>query len=140
MFSTEDLKIAIGEVVTLRREAAHRKRDAGEPRNPLRAKPGREQEFSEAARSVQSYDLILNLLEKAVRRQSIERFLTAKVKLRRLVDRMVNFYVGTGLVALATLGFAAAFVLLQFPAPATQAAAIIGVALGLAYAVAQRLR
>ena len=62
MFSTEDLKTAIGATVTARRNAAARLREAGNPRDPFRALPGMEQQFFEAAQSVRSYDLVLNLL------------------------------------------------------------------------------
>ena len=57
MFSTEDLKTAIGATVIARRNAAARLREAGNPRNPFRALPGMEQQFFEAAQSVRSYDL-----------------------------------------------------------------------------------
>ena len=62
MFSTEDLKTAIGATVIARRNAAARLREAGNPRDPFRALPGMEQQFFEAAQSVRSYDLVLNLL------------------------------------------------------------------------------
>lgn len=61
MFSTEDLKTAIGATVIARRNAAARLREAGNPRDPFRALPGMEQQFFEAAQSVRSYDLVLNL-------------------------------------------------------------------------------
>lgn len=54
MFSTEDLKTAIGATVIARRNAAARLREAGNPRNPFRALPGMEQQFFEAAQSVRS--------------------------------------------------------------------------------------
>ena len=59
MFSTEDLKTAIGATVIARRNAAARLREAGNPRDPFRALPGMEQQFFEAAQSVRSYDNIL---------------------------------------------------------------------------------
>ena len=52
MFSTEDLKTAIGATVIARRNAAARLREAGNPRDPFRALPGMEQQFFEAAQSV----------------------------------------------------------------------------------------
>lgn len=55
MFSTEDLKTAIGATVIARRNAAARLREAGNPRDPFRALPGMEQQFFEAAQSVRSY-------------------------------------------------------------------------------------
>lgn len=65
MFSTEDLKTAIGATVIARRNAAARLREAGNPRDPFHALPGMEQQFFEAAQSVRSYDLVLNLLERS---------------------------------------------------------------------------
>ena len=73
MFSTEDLKTAIGATVTARRNAAVRLREAGNPRDPFRALPGMEQQFFEAAQSVRSYDLVLNLLEREVKREARKR-------------------------------------------------------------------
>ena len=138
MFSTEDLKTAIGATVIARRNAAARLREAGNPRDPFRALPGMEQQFFEAAQSVRTYDLILKLLENETKREALKRMRPARVKITKAVDRMVDIYVGAGLIALATLGFAAAFVLFRLPLPAVQAAAFIGVALALAYAVARK--
>ena len=45
MFSTEDLKTAIGATVIARRNAAARLREAGNPRDPFRALPGMEQQI-----------------------------------------------------------------------------------------------
>lgn len=73
MFSTEDLKTAIGATVIARRNAAARLREAGNPRDPFRALPGMEQQFFEAAQSVRSYDLVLNLLEREVKREARKR-------------------------------------------------------------------
>ena len=73
MFSTEDLKTAIGATVIARRNAAARLREAGNPRTPFRALPGMEQQFFEAAQSVRSYDLVLNLLEREVKREARKR-------------------------------------------------------------------
>ena len=73
MFSTEDIKTAIGATVIARRNAAARLREAGNPRDPFRALPGMEQQFFEAAQSVRSYDLVLNLLEREVKREARKR-------------------------------------------------------------------
>lgn len=73
MFSTEDLKTAIGATVTARRNAAARLREAGNPRDPFRALPGMEQQFFEAAQSVRTYDLILKLLENETKREALKR-------------------------------------------------------------------
>ena len=134
MANVQELQTAIGEMLVARRNAAYRKRDAGDPRNPFRAKLGMEREFYEASQSVRTYDLILKLLENEAKREALKR----TKPIARAVDRMASIYTVAGLIALATLGFGAAFVLLRLPIPAVQAAAIIGVALSLAYAVARK--
>ncbi len=101
MFSTEDLKTAIGATVIARRNAAARLREAGNPRNPFRALPGMEQQFFEAAQSVRSYDLVLNLLEREVKRE-------ARKRAGRTAQSAAVFLITAGLIILATLGFAAA--------------------------------
>ena len=89
MFSTEDLKTAIGATVIARRNAAARLREAGNPRNPFRALPGMEQQFFEAAQSVRSYDLVLNLLEREVKREASPPLAGAWIEIccRRATDR-----------------------------------------------------
>lgn len=134
MANVQELQTAIGEMLVARRNAAYRKRDAGDPRNPFRAKLGMEREFYEASQSVRTYDFILKLLENEAKREALERMRP----ITRAVDRMASIYTVAGLIALATLGFGAAFVLLRLPLPAVQAAVIIGVALSLAYAVARK--
>lgn len=101
MFSTEDLKTAIGATVIARRNAAARLREAGNPRDPFRALPGMEQQFFEAAQSVRSYDLVLNLLEREVKRE-------ARKRAGRTAQSAAAFLITAGLIILATLGFAAA--------------------------------
>lgn len=138
MVKANDFSAAVSSTMVARRNAALRKRDAGDPRNPFRAKPGREQEFFEAAQSVRACDIILKLLENEMRREAHERTRPIRVKITRFIDRVMDFYIAVGLIALATLGFAAAFVLFRLPVPAVQAAAFIGVALALAYAIARK--
>lgn len=138
MFSTEDLKTAIGATVIARRNAAARLREAGNPRDPFRALPGMEQQFFEAAQSVRSYDLILKLLENETKREALKRMRPARVKITKAVDRMVDIYVGAGLIALATLGFAAALLLMRCPVPAVSVTAFIGVAVSLGWAVIRK--
>ena len=87
MFSTEDLKTAIGATVIARRNAAARLREAGNPRDPFRALPGMEQQFFEAAQSVRSYDLVLNLLEREVKREARKRALPCPRRERHRVYR-----------------------------------------------------
>ena len=138
MFSTEDLKTAIGATVIARRNAAARLREAGNPRDPFRALPGMEQQFFEAAQSVRTYDLILKLLENETKREALKRMRPARVKITKAVDRMVDIYVGVGLIALATLGFAAALLLMRCPVPAVSVTAFIGVAVSLGWAVIRK--
>lgn len=138
MFSTEDIKTAIGATVIARRNAAARLREAGNPRDPFRALPGMEQQFFEAAQSVRSYDLILKLLENETKREALKRMRPARVKITKAVDRMVDIYVGAGLIALATLGFAAALLLMRCPVPAVSVTAFIGVAVSLGWAVIRK--
>ena len=138
MFSTEDLKTAIGATVIARRNAAARLREAGNPRDPFRALPGMEQQFYEASQSVRTYDLILKLLENETKREALKRMRPARVKITKAVDRMVDIYVGAGLIALATLGFAAALLLMRCPVPAVSVTAFIGVAVSLGWAVIRK--
>lgn len=138
MFSTEDLKTAIGATVTARRNAAARLREAGNSRDPFRALPGMEQQFFEAAQSVRTYDLILKLLENETKREALKRMRPARVKITKAVDRMVDIYVGAGLITLATLGFAAALLLMRCPVPAVSVTAFIGVAVSLGWAVIRK--
>lgn len=132
MFSTEDLKTAIGATVIARRNAAARLREAGNPRDPFRALPGMEQQFFEAAQSVRSYDLVLNLLEREVKRE-------ARKRAGRTAQSAAAFLITAGLIILATLGFAAALLLMRCPAPAVSVTAFIGVAVSLGWAVIRKV-
>lgn len=131
MFSTEDLKTAIGATVIARRNAAARLREASNPRNPFRALPGMEQQFFEAAQSVRSYDLVLNLLEREVKRE-------ARKCAGRTAQSAAVFLITAGLIILATLGFAAALLLMRCPVPAVSVTAFIGVAVSLGWAVIRK--
>ena len=51
MIKHTDFQAAVNLAQSARRNAAYRRRDAGDPRNPFRAKAGREQEFLEATQS-----------------------------------------------------------------------------------------
>ena len=107
-------------------------------RDPFRALPGMEQQFFEAAQSVRTYDLILKLLENETKREALKGMRPARVKITKAVDRMVDIYVGAGLIALATLGFAAALLLMRCPVPAVSVTAFIGVAVSLGWAVIRK--
>lgn len=133
MFSTEDLKTAIGATVIARRNAAARLREAGNPRDPFRALPGMEQQFFEAAQSVRSYDLVLNLLEREVKRE-------ARKRAGRTAQSAAAFLITAGLIILATLGFAAALLLMRCPVPAVSVTAFIGVAVSLGWAVIRNIK
>lgn len=127
MVKYRDFQAAINLAQSARRNAATRRRDAGDPHNPFRAKAGREPEFFEAVQSSRAYGLILRLLEKELRRRAVKPLYRAAVIFTR-----------AGLFVLATLGTGAAFTLLRFPAPVIQAAAIIGVSVALAWAVSRK--
>ena len=131
MFSTEDLKTAIGATVIARRNAAARLREAGNPRDPFRALLGMEQQFFEAAQSVRSYDLVLNLLEREVKRE-------ARKRAGRTAQSAAAFLITAGLIILATLGFAAALLLMHCPIPAVSVTAFMGVAVSLGWAVIRK--
>lgn len=60
MFSTEDLKTAIGATVIARRNAAARLREAGNPRDPFRALPGMEQQILGAQKVAEEQSKPLN--------------------------------------------------------------------------------
>lgn len=131
MANVQELQTAIGEMLVARRNAAYRKRDAGNPRNPFRALPGMEQQFFEAAQSVRSYDLVLNLLEREVKRE-------ARKRAGRTAQSAAVFLITAGLIILATLGFAAALLLMRCPVPAVSVTAFIGVAVSLGWAVIRK--
>lgn len=138
MVDSQELQAAIGTMSIARLNAAARMRSAGDPHNPYTAQPGREQEYFEAAQSVRTYDLILKLLEKEVKRQAFERTRPARAKLNRIANRAASIYIVGGLTALATLGFAAAGVLLKLSVPLVSTLAIIGVAVSLGWAVVRK--
>ena len=126
-YTLDDIK---GSVIA-RRNAAARLREAGNPRDPFRALPGMEQQFFEAAQSVRSYDLVLNLLEREVKRE-------ARKRAGRTAQSAAVFLITAGLIILATLGFAAALLLMRCPVPAVSVTAFIGVAVSLGWAVIRK--
>lgn len=120
MANVQELQTAIGEMLIARRNAAYRKRDVGDPRNPFRAKAGRESEFYKAAQSVRAYDLILKLLEKEAARKCMRRAVPT-------LDAILDFVIGFGLLALGMLDVAAACVAAGAPDAITRTAALLGV-------------
>lgn len=85
----------------------------------------------EAAESVRSYDLVLNLLEREVKRE-------ARKRAGRTAQSAAVFLITAGLIILATLGFAAALLLMRCPVPAVSVTAFIGVAVSLGWAVIRK--
>ena len=90
-----------------------------------------EQQFFEAAQSVRSYDLVLNLLEREVKRE-------ARKRAGRTAQSAAAFLITAGLIILATLGFAAALLLMRCPVPTVSVTAFIGVAVSLGWAVIRK--
>lgn len=84
----------------LRYEALQQKRAAGEPRAPMRARPGQEAAFWKAEADLAALDLILKLLEREAR---LERLLAGG---RRLAwaRRFAADYLATPLASMAAVG------------------------------------
>ena len=115
----------------LRLELLQQKRAAGDPRAPMRARPGQEAAFEKAEADITAVDYILKILEmEALRKMKRKAVKTAAA----LLDRVIIF----GLASAAMLGVAAAAVLLNFPSPVVQATAIAGIGVALARAVARK--
>lgn len=112
-----------------RLEALRQKREEyGDPRNPFQALPGHEAEFEAATELSQSMGVILTALEREI---AWARGEAVKRKALQLRDVALVF----GLASLATLGIAAACITARAPDPVTQASAMVGIALSLAWAV-----
>ena len=99
----------------LRRELLRQKRAVGDPRAPMRARPGQEEAFEKVEENLAKAAFILDYLEKGERRERAE----AVLKLKRRAVRT-------------------AAVLLNAPSPVVQATAIIGVGVALARAIARK--
>lgn len=129
MEKTQKLEAAWWWARNARLEALRQKREEyGDPHNPLRAIPGREAEFEAATELSQSMGVILKALEREIARTRL-----AKVKRKAL--RLRDVALVFGLASLATLGIAAVCVTVRAPNPITQASALVGTALSLAWAV-----
>ena len=115
----------------LRRELPRQKRAVGDPRAPMRARPGQEEAFEKVEANLARAELILKFLE-------MENLRTAKRKAVKAVDALLDGFIVFGLASAAMLGVAAAAVLLNAPSPVVQATAIIGVGVALARAVARK--
>ena len=118
-------------VEELRRELLRQKRTVGDPRAPMRARPGQEEAFEKVEANLARAELILKLL-------AMEALRTEKRKAVKAVDALLDGFLTFGLASAAMLGVAAAAVLLNAPSPVVQATAIIGVGVALARAVARK--
>lgn len=118
-------------VEELRRELLRQKRTVGDPRAPMRARPGQEEAFEKVEANLARAELILKLL-------AMEALRTEKRKAVKAVDALLDGFLAFGFSLLAMLGVAAAAVLLNAPSPVVQATAIIGVGVALARAVARK--
>lgn len=115
----------------LRRELLRQKRAVGDPRAPMRARPGQEEAFEKVEENLAKAAFILDYLEKEERRRRARKAVKA-------VDALLDGFIVFGLASAAMLGVAAAAVLLNAPSPVVQATAIIGVGVALARAVARK--
>lgn len=122
---------ARGFMEELRRELLRQKRAVGDPRAPMRARPGQEEAFEKVEENLAKAAFILDILEKEGRR-------TVARKAVKAVDALLDGFIIFGLASAAMLGVAAAAVLLNAPSPVVQATAIIGVGVALARAVARK--
>ena len=122
---------ARGFMEELRRELLRQKRAVGDPRAPMRARPGQEEAFEKVEENLAKAAFILDILEKEGRR-------TVARKAVKAVDALLDGFIIFGLASAAMLGVAAAAVLLHAPSPVVQATAIIGVGVALARAVARK--
>lgn len=118
-------------VEELRRELLRQKRTVGDPRAPMRARPGQEEAFEKVEANLARAAFILDYLEKEERRRRARKAVKA-------VDALLDGFIIFGLASAAMLGVAAAAVLLNAPSPVVQATAIIGVGVALARAVARK--
>lgn len=118
-------------VEELRRELLRQKRTVGDPRAPMRARPGQEEAFEKVETNLARAEFILAFLEKEERRMVARKAVKA-------VDALLDGFIIFGLASAAMLGVAAAAVLLNAPSPVVRATAIIGVGVALARAVARK--
>lgn len=115
---SEELKRALALVVSRRRTALIVKRQAGDPRNPFRAKYGEEQTFAYASQEAATLLYILKVLETQAARECARRAWP-------YIDRALDILVAFGLIALGILGVAAVCIVAGAPDPVTRATACI---------------
>ena len=118
-------------VEELRRELLRQKRTVGDPRAPMRARPGQEEAFERVEANLARAAFILKFL-------AMEALRAERRKAVKAVDALLDGFIIFGLASAAMLGVAAAAVLLNAPSPVVQATAIIGVGVALARAVARK--
>lgn len=136
MKQTITMKEARAWVGSLRLELLRQKRAVGDPRAPMRARPGQEEAFAKVEADLVKAEFILDYLEKGERRERAEALL--KRRAVRTADALLDGLIVFGLASAAMLGVAAAAALLGFPSPVVQATAIIGVGVALAREVARK--
>ena len=114
-----ELKRAADLVAFRRCEAIARKRLSGDPQDPFRPRYGAEMTFAAASQEVETLGYILKLIEKEAARECMRRVFPT-------LDTILDFVVGLGLMALGSLGLAAACVVTRAPDSFTRAAALLG--------------
>ena len=87
----------------LRRELLRQKRAVGDPRAPMRARPGQEEAFEKVEANLARAELILKLL-------AMEALRTEKRKAVKAVDALLDGFIIFGLASAAMLGVVAAAV------------------------------
>lgn len=122
----------------LRLELLRQKRAVGDPRAPMRARPGQEEAFEKVEADLATADFILKLLENEERRVRAEAVLKLKRRAVSAADALLDGAILFGLASAAMLGVAALAVLLNFPSAVVQATAVTGVGIALARAVARK--
>ena len=110
MKQTTTTKEARAFMEELRRELLRQKRAVGDPRAPMRARPGQEEAFERVEANLARAELILKLL-------AMEALRTEKRKAVKAVDALLDGFIIFGLASAAMLGVAAAAVLLNAPSP-----------------------
>lgn len=122
----------------LRLELLQQKRAAGDPRAPMRARPGQEEAFAKVETDLSTADFILKLLETEERRERARALYEMKRKTVKTADALLDGFIIFGLASAAMLGLGAAAVLLSFPDPVIQVTALAGVGVALTRAVARK--
>lgn len=122
----------------LRLELLQQKRAAGDPRAPMRARPGQGAAFEKAEADIAAADFILKLLEMEERRKQARALYEMKRKAFNAADALLDGFIIFGLASAAMLGLGAAAVLLNCPNPIIQVTALVGVGVALARAVARK--